>query len=227
MGADWSDSLGFYGGTSVSESTYIGSIDDYQQVTTAAGARITLGDWWGSLGFAWVAASHDSVDGTRVFLASVGTRQGMWGGALSASASVYPEARVLQLDPGVQVHPFEWLSLGLGPSFTLVRDDLYQDGGTELLAALRAGATVSLSDHLTVSLSGFFGRERYRVEASGLSVWTGSERYTGGYGLACTATPLPHLTIALGFEHRFADEQYGWDSDFQSLGGTLSVQVTF
>ena len=85
-------------------------------------------------------------------------------------------------------------------------------------------------------MSGFFGPQRYRVEAGGLSVWSGSDTFAGGYRASVTWKPLGWLGLYGQFEHRFGSsettDENGEDTenteeDFQLLGATFGVRLSF
>ena len=219
--------LGVWVGATLSDGTLASDASSYEQTTVVAGLTGVAGDWAFGAGVAHVTTSEDSSDGTTVLTARIGHGTGAWSGALSAAVSLYPDATVLQLDPVLAWRPNGAWTLTIGPSIEVLRDDAYGDGETEWLVAGRASLTHRLTDALSVSGNAFVGAERYRVESAGLSVWTGSERYTAGYGASIGYSVAPGWTLSAGVDQRFGDQVAGEDADLSALSGTLGLGFEF
>ena len=223
-GAHWAWGAGFWLGVSLSETSFVTATSDYRQATPVLGLTLQRAGWDARLGMAWVFSTEDSIDGTAVLLGRLGYGRGALGGRLDVAVSLYPSFRVTQLDPMLEWSPARWVTLGVGGSASVIQRAGYT---AEVRASLRLATTFRLPRSVTLGLSGFYGEQRYHVDAGGLSVWTGSDRWVGGYRVALSYAPAAWVSLYGELEHGFGDQQLGVTQDFQTIGGTLGVRFIF
>jgi hypothetical protein len=226
-GATWPSGLGVWAGLTRSV-TSLGLADDFEQTVVAGGLRLQRAGWTAGVAGGRVMASVDQVDGAGVVLGRLGYDGGVAGLGVSSAATFYSDATVVQIDPAFTWRPWHTLTLSAGPSLSIVRGDPYTpDGAGSVLVSAQVSVAWTPVPALTLSASAFRGPRRYRVEAEGLSVWTGSERYTSGMSAGLRWAPADTLGIFAEVERSSADEEAGHAVSFDQLGGTVGLDIVF
>ncbi|MFT5429378.1 MAG: hypothetical protein ACI9OJ_000048, partial [Myxococcota bacterium] len=237
-GVDWDWGIGFWAGAIISETQLAYEPDDYHQQVPGFGFWVERNNLTAGLNFAWLLSNDEATDRTPVLSGRLGYRGATIGTGLAAAVSIYPEGpTATQLDPWLEWRPNPMFSLQTGLSLSLIADST----DDETLASGWITVGYRAAPWLSIGLSGFGGPRRYRVEASGLSVWANDQKTVGGYGLAVTFRPTEWLDVFASFRHDFGTERSAagtvptpqqrgpvqTDSNFQLMGGTFGVRARY
>lgn len=227
-GADWVDSGAFWLGVTLTQTSLGYGLDAIQQATPVVHGTLRSGGFAANLGAALVLSTDDTADRAGVGLLSFSYGDGGLGGTLGAAASLYGDGtHVGQVNARLDWAPASWLTLSLGPELQVITEGAGEDGDTEVLGS--GALTITGHPHRRVALwaTGLGGPRRRPVEDAGLSVWTNDDRTVGGYRVGLDWTPWDGVGFGAAFRHDFGDEQAGVSRDYQVLGGTIGVRLTF
>jgi hypothetical protein len=205
--------------------------NDFHQAGPAGGLFFRPGPWSVGLYGAWLGSSHSSVHG-GFLLGGHGGYQGKWLGLfLDGSWVRYPGFSTVQLDPRLKIVPNRIFRLVAGPQLIVLGKGHApvsgKGAGATLLWNGQLGAELEPVKVLQISLSGFYGMRAYFVEDYGLSVWSSSDRFIGGFDLKLTWSIVSALRIFLGWRHHFGDRQQGRVHDFALFGPSLGLSAVF
>lgn len=227
-GVEWPWGVGLWSTVNHSASTLNADGSDFDQTAAIVGAWISRNNWTAALSVGGVASSSDDVSGTAVVVGDVGYRwKNGLGLGVKTSVAAFSVGPTAQIEPWLEWRATGWLTLTAGPSIAVVSGSLLESGENEVLISGQLGVTVRPLSRLTVGASAFYGQQRYRIDQSGASVWTSSDRFTGGYDLSASWEVWGPLALYGAFTHRFGDQSAGESADFQVLGGTVGVRASF
>lgn len=229
-GVDWPADGAVWAGVTLTQTGLGYGLDAVQQATPVVHGTIRSGAFSADLGAAMVFATDSTADKAGVGLLGFGYGDATLRGTVSAAASFYGGGtRVGQVDARLDWTPEPWVSLSLGPELQIIRSAGQGQGGaqTEVLASGALTITGRPYPRLALWATGLGGMRRWPVDEAGLSVWTNEDRTVGGYRLGLDWTPWDVVGFTAAFRHDFGDEQAGVSRDYQVLGGTFGVRLTF
>ncbi|MBI5610435.1 MAG: hypothetical protein HY902_16275 [Deltaproteobacteria bacterium] len=193
--------------------------DNFWQTATVAGGWAE----WGALRLAgsagYLTASSSDLNGSPLAYLSGQYRGQGWGAELGASGLWLPDTTVVQVDPRVY-----W---SLSPSVDVAVGLRLSRVDSALRPSLRLGASWRPFADLELSALGWYGRGQYALESAGLSVWTGSELYKGGYRLSASYGLGGGLALDAVWSHDLGTRQDGKAHSFDLLGGTVGLRWQF
>ncbi len=193
--------------------------DNFWQSVTVAGGWAEWGALrlTGSAGL--VTATSSDINGSPLASLSGQYRGQSWGADLSASALWLPNTTVVQVEPRLFGRLTPNLDVALGLRLSEV--------GSVLRPSARLGATWRPLADLELTALGWYGRGQYALESAGLSVWTGSEVYRGGYRLGASYGLGGGLALDAVWSQDFGMRQDGKAHSFELLGGTVGLRWQF
>lgn len=193
--------------------------DNFWQTATVAGGWAE----WGALRLAgsagYVTASSSDINGSPLAYLSGQYRGQGWGAELAGSGLWLPDTTVVQVDPRVY-----W---SLSPSVDVAVGLRLSRVESTLRPSLRLGASWRPFADLELSALGWYGRGQYALESAGLSVWTGSEVYKGGYRLSASYGLGGGLALDAVWSHDLGMQQDGKAHSFDLMGGTVGLRWQF
>jgi hypothetical protein len=224
---NWPAPFGLWIGANMTETVLAYEADNRLQVNSALGIFYRNDGLSAGAAMSWIYINDKAVRNTKVVVLGVGYDKYIVGGGMGLSGSFYPDFSVLQLDPRLRAHIDDIVHISIGPELIVLgrgRPGPSEDNkDTDLLWSFHLGLTYYPISMMSLFVKGFYGDKSYAVEDEGISVWSNSSLFRGGYQAGVGFDIGSYFSITLSLRHEFGVKQDGMDHDFQLVGGVLGI----
>ena len=216
-GAQWAAGSGLWAGVTRSGATLSATGEDWDQQVAVVGGAFVRDTWRFELGAGWLTTDDDALSvgeaGTALFIGSAGPSFGDFGVELAGVVGLWPDAPARSHLRMARRSARDTMGRPFG--FRARRRDAALVARRRRLAADRRADLDRLWIHRPQS---------QRVEADGLSVWSGTDHHLSGLSTGLTWN-LGLADLFAEVEHRVGEDSE--QSEYSIYGGTLGVRFSF